>query len=208
MRTNIDIEDKLMADAMKAGPYKTKKEAVEAGLKLLARQAAYREIMKWKATKASTGRCRHSAPACSSPMRAPRGSAVLVVDSSVWIGYFNAADDPAALMLDQLLDHGEVRLVVPDLVLFEVLRGFRHERDHRQARLLMETLSIEAVGGADMALAAAQHYRSLRAQGITVRSPIDVLVATFCIERDYALLHRDRDFDAFEDLRGLRGWSH
>jgi antitoxin ParD1/3/4 len=48
MRTNIDIEDKLMADAMKAGPYKTKKEAVEAGLKLLARQAAYREIMKWR----------------------------------------------------------------------------------------------------------------------------------------------------------------
>ena len=133
---------------------------------------------------------------------------MLVVDSSVWIAYFNAADDPAALMLDQLLDHGEVRLVVPDLVLFEVLRGFRHERDHRQARLLMETLSIEAVGGADMALAAAQHYRSLRAQGITVRSPIDVLVATFCIEHDYALLHRDRDFDAFEDLRGLRGWSH
>jgi predicted nucleic acid-binding protein len=138
----------------------------------------------------------------------PQGSAVLVVDSSVWIAYFNAADDPAALMLDQLLDHGEVRLVVPDLVLFEVLRVFRHERDHRRARLLMETLSIEAVGGADMALAAAQHYRSLRAQGVTVRSPIDVLVATFCIERDYALLHRDRDFDAFEDLRGLRGWSH
>jgi Arc/MetJ family transcription regulator len=48
MRTNIEIEDKLMADAMKAGPYKTKKEAVEAGLKLLARQAAYREIMKWR----------------------------------------------------------------------------------------------------------------------------------------------------------------
>ena len=133
---------------------------------------------------------------------------MLVVDSSVWIAYFNAADDPAVLMLDQLLDHGEVRLVVPDLVLFEVLRGFRHERDHRQARLLMETLSIEAVGGADMALAAAQHYRSLRVLGVTVRSPIDVLVAAFCIERDYALLHRDRDFDAFEDLRGLRGWSH
>jgi predicted nucleic acid-binding protein len=133
---------------------------------------------------------------------------VLVVDSSVWIDFFNAADDPAALMLDQLLDHGEVRLVVPDLVLFEVLRGFRHERDYRQARLLMETLSIEEAGGAELALAAAQHYRSLRAQGITVRSPVDVLVATFCIERDYALLHRDRDFDAFEELRGLRGWRH
>ncbi|MBN8491959.1 MAG: type II toxin-antitoxin system VapB family antitoxin [Burkholderiales bacterium] len=48
MRTNIDIDDALMAEAMKAGPYKTKKDAVEAGLKLLARQAAYREILKWR----------------------------------------------------------------------------------------------------------------------------------------------------------------
>lgn len=48
MRTNIDIDDALMAQALKAGPYKTKKEAVEAGLKLVARQAAYREILKWE----------------------------------------------------------------------------------------------------------------------------------------------------------------
>lgn len=48
MRTNIDIDDDLMARAMQAGPYTTKKDAVEAGLKLLARQAAYREILKWR----------------------------------------------------------------------------------------------------------------------------------------------------------------
>ena len=136
------------------------------------------------------------------------GSTVLVVDSSVWVDFFNDADNPAADLLEQLLDHGEVRLVVPDLVLFEVLRGFRHEREYSQARLLMETLSIEAAGGSEVALAAAQHYRSLRAQGVTVRSPIDVLLAAFCIENDYALLHRDRDFQAFEELRGLRTWRH
>ena len=141
-------------------------------------------------------------------MRRRRASTVLVVDSSVWIDFFNDVDHPAAQLLEQLLDHGEVRLVVPDLVLFEVLRGFRHERDYRQARMLMETLSIEEAGGAELALAAAQHYRSLRAQGITVRGPVDVLVAAFCIERDYALLHRDRDFTAFEDHRGLRGWKN
>jgi predicted nucleic acid-binding protein len=133
---------------------------------------------------------------------------VLVVDSSVWIDYFNDAEHPAVEMLDQLLAHGEVRLVVPDLVLFEVLRGFRHEHDHRQAKRLMESLHVENAGGAELAVAAAQHYRSLRAHGFTVRSAIDVLVATFCIENDYALLHRDRDFDAFETLRGLRGWTH
>jgi predicted nucleic acid-binding protein len=122
--------------------------------------------------------------------------------------YFNGVDHPACEMLDQLLGHGEIRLIVPDLVLFEVLRGFRSEADHRRAKRLMEGLRVEAAVGAEVALMAAQHYRSLRAQGVTVRSSIDVLVAAFCIEHDYALLHRDRDFQAFEELRGLRGWKH
>jgi predicted nucleic acid-binding protein len=133
---------------------------------------------------------------------------VLVVDSSVWIDYFNSTPNPARNSLRRLLGDGEVRLVVPDLVLFEVLRGFGNEREFRQARMLFETLDLEDTGGAELALTAAQHYRSLRAQGITVRSAVDVLVATFCIERDYALLHHDRDFDAFEELRGLRSWRH
>jgi predicted nucleic acid-binding protein len=133
---------------------------------------------------------------------------VLVVDSSVWIDFFADARHPATELLAHLLDRGEVRIVVPDLVLYEVLRGFRHERDYREARRLMESLSVEAAGGAPVALAAAQHYRSLRASGVNVRSAIDVLIAAYCIEQDYALLHRDRDFDAFEELRGLRRWQH
>jgi predicted nucleic acid-binding protein len=133
---------------------------------------------------------------------------VLVVDSGVWIDYFNNAAHPAVQVLDGLLDHGEVRIVVPDLVLFEVLRGFRTERSLREARLLMESFDIETTGGAALARSAAAHYRDLRAQGVTVRSSIDVLIAAFCIERDYALLHRDRDFRVFETSRGLRGWMH
>ena len=133
---------------------------------------------------------------------------MLVVDSSVWIDFFNGADRPAVGLLQQMLDHGEVRIVVPDLVLFEVLRGFRQPRELRYARQLMETLDIEATGGADLALAAADHYRALRSHGHTVASSIDVLLATWCIENDYALLHRDADFDAFESLRGLRVWRH
>ena len=133
---------------------------------------------------------------------------MLVVDSSVWIDFFNGRDSTVRSVLRRLLDEGEIRLVVPDLVLFEVLRGFRDERDHRQARTLLEGLSVEPACDPDLALHAADHYRSLRSQGITVRSAIDVLVASFCIERDYALLHRDRDFHAFEQLRGLRGWRH
>jgi predicted nucleic acid-binding protein len=133
---------------------------------------------------------------------------MVVADASVWIDYFNGAASAARAQLRELLQQGEVRIVVPDLVLFEVLRGFRHERDWRAARTLLESLDIEPVGGHALALEAAQHYRSLRAAGITVRSSLDVLIASFCIDRGYALLHRDRDFEAFERLRGLRGWAH
>lgn len=133
---------------------------------------------------------------------------MLVVDSSVWIDFFNGRESTARPVLRRLLDESEIRLVVPDLVLFEVLRGFRDERDHRQARSLLEGLSVEPACDPSLALRAAEHYRQLRGHGVTVRSANDVLVASFCIERDYALLHRDRDFDAFARLRGLRTWRH
>ena len=133
---------------------------------------------------------------------------MLVVDSSVWIDFFNARNSVARHELRRLLHDGHTRLVVPDLVLYEVLRGFRDERALRQARLLLQTLSVEPCGGEDIALAAAEHYRLLRARGITVRSSIDVMIAAFCIERDYLLLHSDRDFDAIAAHRGLRVWVH
>ena len=133
---------------------------------------------------------------------------MLVVDSSVWIDFFNARDTAARIELRRLLDDGQTRLVVPDLVLYEVLRGFREERALRQARLLLQTLSVEPCGGEDIVLSAAEHYRQMRLRGITVRSSIDVLVATFCIENDYLLLHSDRDFDAIAAQRGLRVWGH
>jgi len=133
---------------------------------------------------------------------------MVVVDSGVWIDFFNGANTPQGATLRRLLSRGETELIVPDLVLYEVLRGFRHERDYLQAETLMLSMSVEATGDPELARRAATHYRSLRALGITVRSAIDVLVATFCIDRGHTLLHRDRDFNAFEELRGLRAWQH
>ena len=133
---------------------------------------------------------------------------MILVDSSVWIDFFVDRPTAACDALDRLLADGHIRLVVPDLVLYEVLRGFRDERALRQARLLLQTLSVEPCGGEDIALAAAEHYRLLRARGITVRSSIDVMIAAFCIERDYLLLHSDRDYDAIAAHRGLRVWVH
>ena len=133
---------------------------------------------------------------------------MVVVDSGVWIDFFNGAETPQRNVLRELLTHGEVALIVPDLVLYEVLRGFRRERDYLQAEALMLSMTVESTGGQALAQRAATHYRSLREQRVTVRKSIDVLLATFCISRGYTLLHRDRDFNAFEELRGLRAWQH
>ena len=133
---------------------------------------------------------------------------MVVVDSSVWIDFLRGVVNPATDELARLLQGAAVRLVVPDLVLFEVLRGFRDEREHRKASELLRAVGVEATGGEALAMAAAQHYRILRQAGVTPRSAIDVLIAAFCIERDYLLLHADRDFDAFQSRRGLRVWSH
>lgn len=137
---------------------------------------------------------------------------MLVVDSSVWIDFFNGVPPtparPAGGTLRRLLADGEVELLLPDLVAYEVLRGFRDERDFRQAQRLLAGVRAVDTGGAALAHAAAQHYRSLRAAGITVRSAVDVLIATYCIEHDVSLLHDDRDFEPFEQHRGLKAWRH
>jgi predicted nucleic acid-binding protein len=133
---------------------------------------------------------------------------MVVVDSGVWIDLFAGRENGATAALARLLDDGQTRLVLPDLVLFEVLRGFRDERDFNAARRTLAELPVVEIGGAEEALRAAQHYRALRAQGRTIRSPIDVLLASYCIENDCALLHSDRDFDVLESLRGLKVWRH
>lgn len=132
---------------------------------------------------------------------------MLVVDSGVWIDFFRGSATAAVEALAQQLDAGEVRIVMPDLVLYEVLRGFRQERDLRQARRLLAALDVENCGGQAQALAAVNHYRALRLAGFTPRSGIDMLVGSLCIEKDYVLLHQDRDFDAMEAVCGLRVWG-
>ncbi len=133
---------------------------------------------------------------------------MILVDASVWIDFFNGRATPAVARLADLLADGAAPLEMADLTLFEVLRGFRHAEDFLAARRALAALPVVDIGGADNALAAAEHYRALRSQGVTIRSPIDVLLASYCIENGCALLHNDRDFDALETHRGLRVWRH
>jgi predicted nucleic acid-binding protein len=127
---------------------------------------------------------------------------VILVDSSVWIDFFRGTATPQVERLDALL--GSEPLVVGDLVLAEVLQGFSSERDFNQARKLLTALDVVELGGREIAIQAARNFRALRAQGVTIRKTIDTLIATRCIESDYALLFSDRDFDPFVEHLGLR----
>ncbi|MDE2421630.1 MAG: PIN domain nuclease [Gammaproteobacteria bacterium] len=127
---------------------------------------------------------------------------MIIVDSSVWIDFFNGQASPAALKLKDLL--GVQVIATGDLMLAEVLQGFREDRAFEQAKVIFATVPILDVGGQHVAIRAAENFRVLRKQGITVRKTIDCLIATYCIEHGHSLLFSDRDFMPFVEKLGLQ----
>lgn len=132
---------------------------------------------------------------------------MITADASVWISFLNGQPTPQARALDAALDDAANEIVLLDVTLMEVLRGFRNERDWRHARRLFAPLPLFTAGGEAVALAACALYRDLRARGITVRSSIDLLVGAWCIRNGCALIHADRDFDGMAAHHGLDTWS-
>ena len=127
---------------------------------------------------------------------------MIFVDSSVWVDYFNGTQSPETDYLDRLLGREPVGL--GDIVLVEVLQGFKRDRDYKIAKDLLTALTVFTLGGQDMALQSADNFRLLRKKGITVRKTIDVLIATFCMRQNLPLLHADKDFDPFHQYFQLK----
>lgn len=133
---------------------------------------------------------------------------MILVDSSVWMDYFTGVKNPQTEHLDTLLADADDELGVADLVVFEVLRGFQSVKAKRRAKALLLSIQGVEIGGLENALLAADHYRALRQKGHTIASPIDVLLASYCVTQGHALLHRDADFDVMKTLQGLKTWPH
>lgn len=127
---------------------------------------------------------------------------MIMVDSSVWIDYFNGAETPATKKLDSLL--GVQPVCTGDLILVEVLQGFRQDQDYQAAKTLLCALPVCAMLGVNMGLKSADNFRKLRKQGITIRKTIDAMIATYCIENNLPLLHSDKDFQPFQQFFGLQ----
>ena len=122
---------------------------------------------------------------------------MIFVDSSVWVDYFNGRQSAETDYLDSLL--GKNPIAIGDLVLIEVLQGFKNDSDYNTARKLLTSLTVFTLGGQKTALKSADNFRLLRKRGVTVRKTIDALIATFCIENKLSLLHSDKDFEPFHE---------
>lgn len=127
---------------------------------------------------------------------------MIVADTSVWIDYVNGVVTPQTNILDIELENR--RVATGDLIMVEFLQGFREDKQFQEAKELMDSLEYYDFAGREIAINAAQNFRTLRKNGITIRKTMDVLIATFCIEYGFELLHNDRDFDPMEEVLGLR----
>ena len=127
---------------------------------------------------------------------------MVLVDSSVWIDFFNGHESRETDLLTRLLRRRI--LLTGDLILAEVLQGFRQDRDMEAARHALLGLPYADMVGQEVALTSAQNYRLLRRWGVTARKTVDVIIATFCIRHGHVLLHGDRDFEPMREHLGLR----
>jgi hypothetical protein len=126
---------------------------------------------------------------------------MVIVDTTVWIDYLAGIKNEHTDWLDQELP--KQRLGLTALILCEILQGIRSDSRFVEVRDELSNFEVFDNGGADLAIEAARNYRFLRERGHTVRKTIDCLIASFCLRAGHSLLHRDRDFDAFEKYLGL-----
>ena len=126
---------------------------------------------------------------------------MLIVDSTVWVDYFNGVKNQQTDYLHQIVD--KTPILIGDLILAEILQGFRDHADFETARrIFSKFLQVEMVNP-DLAVQSARNYRLLHRKGITVHKTIDSLIAAYCIENEHDLLHNDSDFDGYEKHLGL-----
>ncbi len=123
---------------------------------------------------------------------------MILVDTSVWIDYFNGKRNNQTDKLDEFLSTEQV--IMGDIILAEILQGFRKDTDFNKAKQALDYLQCYSITNKQLAIKSAENFRALRKKGVTVRKTTDMLIGTFCIENNIPLLHNDKDFIPLEDL--------
>ena len=123
---------------------------------------------------------------------------MILVDTSVWIDYFNGKKNGQTDKLDELLSNEQI--ILGDIILAEILQGFRKEDDYQKAKEYLGSLTCLSISNKNIAIKSAEKFRYLRKRGVTIRKTTDMLIGTFCIENQIPLLHNDKDFLPLTDL--------
>lgn len=126
---------------------------------------------------------------------------MVIIDTTIWIDYLRGIQNSETEYLDREVKRQ--RLGLTDLILCETLQGIKDQQSFESVLRKLYEFEVFETGGTALAIEAARNFRRLRQQGHTVRKTIDCLIATFCLLEGHSLLHRDRDFDHFEEFLGL-----
>lgn len=118
---------------------------------------------------------------------------MILVDTTVWIDYFNGIENKQTESLDHILS--EQSVIIGDIILTEILQGFDSDKEFRLAKQALDPLDCVHLGGKSLAIKAASNFRFLRSKGVTIRKTVDMLIGSWCIEHEVELLHNDKDFD-------------
>lgn len=118
---------------------------------------------------------------------------MILVDTSVWIDYFNGVSTKQTDSLDRILS--EHTVLIGDIILTDILQGFDSDKEFRLAKQALDPLDCVHLGGKSLAIKAASNFRFLLSKGITIRKTVDMLIGSWCIEHEVELLHNDKDFD-------------
>ncbi|WP_416408445.1 PIN domain nuclease [Agrobacterium rosae] len=127
---------------------------------------------------------------------------MIVVDTSVWISLIRHASNDVTERLRSYIPQGLI--MIGDIILLEVLQGAQSDHHAEMLERQFRAFPCAAMSSPEMALKAAKNYRHLRQRGITIRKTTDLIIGTYCIEHDHALLHSDRDFTPMAEHLGLR----
>jgi predicted nucleic acid-binding protein len=127
---------------------------------------------------------------------------MVMVDTTVWLDFFSAHSYPHVKTLGNLILNRE-DICICGIILTEVLQGIRKDSEFRRTRDLFATLIFLPMRYSSF-LRSAEIYRKLRRKGITIRKPVDCMIASIAIENEIPLLHNDKDFLPIEKSFGLR----
>ena len=123
---------------------------------------------------------------------------MIVVDSSVWISHFYNVPHPEVEALRSI--EAAETILMGELIFLEVSMGAKSEKNARDLEQSLGQFTSVTMLDRSTVEAAGVNYRQLRARGITLRSTVDLIIGTYCIEHRHQLLHRDRDFGHMQQL--------